>query len=32
MFSQIKQAEKFFNEQKKLHGKKVSVHFNKVIH
>ena len=32
LFSQIKQAEKFFNEQKKLHGKKVSVHFNKVIH
>ena len=31
LFSQIKQAEKFFNEQKNLHGNKVSVHLNKVI-
>ena len=32
LFSQIKQAEKFFNSQKKEHGKKISVNINKVIY
>lgn len=32
LFSEIKKAEKYFNEMKKQYGDAVSVHFNKVVY